>query len=511
MKYIFLYCFVLFLLSINTSCSTPPEQVDTLPSPVIKQGVAKISGNITGNTPIYSFNLYIHAPVTHNNLTYEIPVNTDGSFEYEVLLETDKTITTISSNVFEKYIQICLSTEKETILNLDLNGGEITDVTLNGAISFNKFDITTNSDLFVKMSQYSAYDSLHNEFRSAYDVSPDTYLRYINEMIDYRIEKVVSDNQNLSPWGKIYLSNDFKLFCLSSSVFFYTGEMEMNYKDNNPKERWSEFVVPEEPKKSYYSFLKDLNLNDPIYLYNVGYSRILEQILKNNTLAIPAIGDTPIDIWLREVKEILSELVGFDESLFYDLLVTHAFALQFNDKLIPLSDKQKENIHNYFKNSDIETILLQRNDEIIRLAKGKSIAVVNETPVVEKEKLMSAILSKYKRKVVIVDFWATWCGPCLDAMQEIRGLKANMKDKDVVYVYITNPSSPKKAFDAKIEGIGGEHYYLSEEEWEYILDKYEFTGIPTYLIFDKDGKFVNKYVGYPGNDVMEKEITNLLP
>jgi hypothetical protein len=87
-----------------------------------------------------------------------------------------------------------------------------------------------------------------------------------------------------------------------------------------------------------------------------------------------------------------------------------------------------------------------------------------------------------------------------------------MLDKDVVFVYLTNKSSPKALWEKKIPGIGGEHYYLNGEEWESISysDKYGFEGIPTYLIFDKKGELKMKTTAYPGNDAMRKMIEGLL-
>ncbi len=52
----------------------------------------------------------------------------------------------------------------------------------------------------------------------------------------------------------------------------------------------------------------------------------------------------------------------------------------------------------------------------------------------------------------------------------------------------------------------GEQYYLTKAQWEYITEKYDFTGIPTYMLFDKQGEPFKLFTGYPGNDTMQKLI-----
>ncbi len=95
-------------------------------------------------------------------------------------------------------------------------------------------------------------------------------------------------------------------------------------------------------------------------------------------------------------------------------------------------------------------------------------------------------------------------------MNESRVIKKELKDKGVVFVYITNPSSPDRRWAKLIEGIGGEHYYLTREEWEYILDSHNFDAIPTYQIYDKNGTLKDQFTSYPGNDAMREKIENAI-
>ena len=98
------------------------------------------------------------------------------------------------------------------------------------------------------------------------------------------------------------------------------------------------------------------------------------------------------------------------------------------------------------------------------------------------------ILDKYKGKAVLIDVWATWCGPCRGGHQAMKPLKEEMKCQNVQFVYITSPSSPLQTWQNMIGDIDGDHYYLTQEQYKYILDKYESDGIPTYAIYNTKGE-----------------------
>ena len=118
-----------------------------------------------------------------------------------------------------------------------------------------------------------------------------------------------------------------------------------------------------------------------------------------------------------------------------------------------------------------------------------------EVPDVPSDKLLDAILENYRGSVVLVDFWATWCGPCRNAHQILEPLKEK-RFKDVSFVYVTSSTSPRSKWNEMIVNIKGDHYYLTDKQLDAIYEQMETNVFPTYLIVDRDGKIVKKYIGF---------------
>ncbi len=496
------------LCTLLISCGQAQTNESRLPDPQIKSGIARLFGKVINyqlqtETPVVK--LGIPHPITAETVQFETELKEDGTFYFEVPVECNVNIGYLDLSNHNSGFYVCLSSEMETKLEFiyDESGViKISDIT--GSIGLTCDDLNHMGTVVKEMYMHKNPDSMR-----IYIENPDKFAQMAMKGLKLKLE-IAQNNSHLSIGAKNYVSSDFKLAMLIRRLLDYKGMVYMDYKNFMPEEERDNFIAPPEPDKSYYTFLQLFNLNDPQYLYSAAYSDVLQVILSNDTLNIPAINEAPIDKWMMEVKESISELVGFETGQFYDMLAVNAYAKQFNDKLEPLSEKQKENIKTYWANGEIAKILLRKNEEIIRLAKEKSALVVNETPVVPKEKLMETIISKYKGKAVVVDFWATWCGPCLESMKEMNPLKQELKDKNVVYLYITGSSSPVKLWEEKINSIGGDHYYLNREEWEYLLEYFDFTRIPTYLFYDSAGVLKNKVTAYPGTEEMRKMIEEIL-
>ena len=205
----------------------------------------------------------------------------------------------------------------------------------------------------------------------------------------------------------------------------------------------------------------------------------------------------------------MKTLFGIQEGLASDVMLAQDYCRNIVEEVTPVSDKKLKTIQQQFSTPFIaEYIALCNNQTIAKLEanKKKTGFVVNETPKTEADKIFDAIIKKYKGKVIYVDFWATWCGPCRNGIEQIKPLKEELADKDIVFVYITNPTSPQSTWSNMIPDIKGEHYRVTTDEWNFLNAKFNISGIPHYLLVKKTGEIINIGFRQNDNEMLKREL-----
>ncbi|WP_214227967.1 TlpA disulfide reductase family protein [Pedobacter sp. B4-66] len=103
---------------------------------------------------------------------------------------------------------------------------------------------------------------------------------------------------------------------------------------------------------------------------------------------------------------------------------------------------------------------------------------------------LKEVFSKHKGKLIILDFWASWCSPCRREMPYITNLKKDYKGKNIVFISISTDSQVggwKKA--AKEEGLKGEdNYLLLNADDASFIKNHNINSIPRYMLIGKSGE-----------------------
>lgn len=219
---------------------------------------------------------------------------------------------------------------------------------------------------------------------------------------------------------------------------------------------------------------------------------------KKLTLAKEKLSGTAYKFWLAQfltdecgrlspyiIKKLYTELTEADKQNVYTKTVNEVCG----ERMAMKEEKKKDEVNT--ASASAKKYELELND-----VDGKNVS-----------------LSDFKDKVVYIDFWASWCGPCRKNMPFSKQLHSNLsakQKKKIVFLYISidaDPASWKKAKgDLGIEGVN----VISPGNWKSPACAYfQINSIPRYMIMNKKGDIVDFNAPRPSDDAVMIKLLQL--
>ena len=178
--------------------------------------------------------------------------------------------------------------------------------------------------------------------------------------------------------------------------------------------------------------------------------------------------------------------------IYYSRYKNSGFEKKFNQLMenIPISNRDiKENVVN----------LINRYDA---LNKPFPDDVLNATLIdyEGREFPFSELVKKYKGCIIYIDFWASWCAPCIKEFPASNNLNRQVEDKKVVFLYLSIDERRTDFLAASKKNLSEKKsYQIKNASISRLNDYLDFSSIPKYIIVDKDGKLVNRNAPRPSD------------
>ncbi len=395
-------------------------------------------------------------PLLREETTFLFPDKAEADFHLDVTLKSSTTATIkLGQQSIDLYLQPSYN------LTIVINGNDLYE-----HLSFTGKGSEINNYLVTvaKLFRHTEIE-LEEHIKNA---TPTGFKAFLDKT---RIEKL----QFLRTYLQSHtLSADAVKYAHADINYWYAFNL-MNYPYEHPI--FQNQPVPMDVPSDYYDFMEDIKVNNTGALPNKYYIYYLQDFLSFQS-------DKQENKGLSKLKLADKYLKG--KPLYFFKALQHSVEIKQANNSVT-----ERKAYDFINNCPYELY-----SEFVKLAYHESRGIVTgmDAPEFEIVDVNGNLvrLSDFKGKVVFLDFWATWCKPCLRLVPSHQKLQAQFKSDNIVFLYVSTDRNATSWKNYIAKGtFPGKHLLANAK----MIEQYKVETLPYSMLIDTNGKIVWHHLG----------------
>ena len=468
--------------------------IDPVTGSFFSRDTARIIGYLKGYDTKLGFTngmIYIGNEITREDYPIVVQIYEDGRFEGAIPMNYPTNLSVVFNNnwipfYIEPGLTLAMIYDWKDFILAGRYGRKqkFSGVSFQGAAAAVNTEMTAFNAQLPQLPIMQIYEEQKNknadEFKEFIKVVTAEYKNKFDELLN---------KEKLSDKTRKILLDSYKI---KYATYLMDYEMDKKYEGENLT-------------LEFFDFLHDIEFDDKellstpefsIFINRFEYSGIFNAGSRAGVVSYAYFKKTPAERATEEWRmkdSVYLNTMKFSPGIVYEVVKVRSLDFTFG-KMLNDNKEDAKIFLEYIKESIKEPFLKEEAERLFeKNFPDKRIA--KELPDTKEAKIFKDIITRHKGKILLVDFWATTCGPCVYAIKQHKTLREKYKgSSDADFIFITSEDeSPFSNYENFVKEQELEHTYrLNPNDYRYLRQLFKFNGIPKYIIVDRESRIWNE-------------------